>query len=299
MKKSILFFALTFAGYNHSVFAQKAISLSEFGFQNGFNSSIGNETTLGLADFNLLAPNAELLNQDFSGFDQYNGFIFYRKSNNSNSGVYLGLRLNNLNKNNFLREPVLRLGINHEVFNVTGTSLYNQIRTPYDTLTSSQTGNLTYVDSLSTTTVNLNYYCNKMAFDAAMIFQTTDAYRFSFHAGIGVNAGITYNNRTEIVQSEDNSTISYENGNASNYISSYYGGFGSYQTETIRNKSGFIYAAYIPLGIDFRLGKNREFWKHMNLFIESRPAISFHSIPEVRTQTSLRFSGNLGFKLTW
>ncbi len=299
MKKSILVLALSFAGYNLNVIAQKSISLSEFSVQNGFTSSMGNENPLGLADFNLLAPNSEILNQDFEGFDQYNSFIFNRRGNNSNSGLYVGLRLNNFNKNNFLRAPVLRLGINHEVFSVTGTSLYNDIRIPYDTLTSSQTGNVTYVDSLLSTTVNMNYFSNKLAFDAAMIFQTTDAYRFSFHAGIGVNAGLSYNNRTEIVQSKDNSTVSYENNNGSNYFSSYYGGFGSYQTETITNKSGFFFSAYVPLGIDFRLGKNREFWKHINLFVETRPSINFQSIPEVRTQTSVRFSGNLGFKVTW
>ena len=281
------------------LFAQKAVTLAEFSIQNGFSSPSQNQDPLGLADFQLLAPNAEILQQDLSDFDQYNGFIFNRRGNNNISGLYVGLRFNNWSNNNFLRAPVLRLGINQEILSFNGSSFYQDIRTPYDTLISSQTGNYMFVDSIATTSINMNYFSNKLAFDAAMIFQTTDEYRFSFHTGIGLNAGLTYNNRTEITKDESNSIIYFENGSAYNYYSSYYGGFGAYEKENIKNKSGFFFSAYVPIGLDFRFGKNREFWKHMNLFVETRPSFNFQSIPEIGLRTNLRFSGNLGFKVTW
>lgn len=301
MKKSILVLALTIVGFTQNFsLAQKAISLSEFSIQSGFSASSGNQLPFGASEFNLLAPNSSILNQDLSGFDQYQNFVFNRGGDNRNSGIYVGLKLNNFNKNNFLRAPIIRLGLNQETFRITGTSFYNEIRTPYDTLISTQTGNATYVDSVSSTYIGMEYFSNKLALDAAIIFQTTDTYRFSFHAGLGFNAGLSYNNRTEINQNNSTSTISYDNSTGgSNYYSSYYSGSGDYKRESINNKSGFFYSAYVPLGIDLRLGKNREFWKHVNLFLESRPSINFQSIPEVGTKTSMRFSGNLGLKITW
>jgi hypothetical protein len=300
MKKTILLLALTVVAFtqNNSL-AQKAISLTEFSLQSGFTSPSGNQQPFGATEFNLLAPNSSILNQDLSGFDQYQNFIFNRGGNNRNYGIYVGLKLNNFNKNNFLKAPVIRLGLNQESFRITGTSFYNEIKTPYDTLISSQTGNATYVDSVTSTSIGMDYYSNKLAFDAAIIFQTTDTYRFAFHSGIGFNAGLTYNNRTEINKSISSSTMSYGSNSMSSYYSSYYGGYGDYQRESITNKNGFFFSAYVPLGIDFRLGKNREFWKHVNLFLESRPSINFQSVPEVGTQTTMRFSGNLGFKVTW
>jgi hypothetical protein len=301
MKKSILVLVLTIFGFTQNAFlAQKAISLSEFSVQNGFTTASGNQQPFGAAEFSLLAPNSSILNLDLSGFDQYQNFVFNRGGNNRNSGIYVGLKLNNFNKNNFLRAPVIRLGLHQESLRITGISFYNEVRTPYDTLISTQTGNSTYVDSVSSTYIGMEYFSNKLALDAAIIFQTTDNYRFSFHSGIGFNAGLTYNNRTEINQNNSTSTISYgNNSNGSSYYSSYYDGYGDYQRESITNKNGFFFSAYVPLGIDLRLGKNREFWKHVNLFLESRPSINFQSIPEVGTQTSMRFSGNLGLKLTW
>jgi hypothetical protein len=301
MKKSILVLALTVVGFTQNAFlAQNAISLSEFSIQNGFIAPSGNQQLFGAAEFNLLAPNSSILNQDLTNFDQYQNFVFNRGGDNRNSGIYVGLKLNNFNKNNFLRAPIIRLGLNQESFRITGTSFYNEVRTPYDTLISTQTGNATYVDSVSSTSIGMEYFSNKLALDAAIIFQTTDNYRFSFHSGIGFNAGLTYNNRTEINQNNSTSTISYgNNSNGSSYYSSNYDGYGDYQRESITNKNGFFFSAYVPLGIDLRLGKNREFWKHVNLFLESRPSINFQSIPEIGTQTSMRFSGNLGLKITW
>jgi len=53
------------------------------------------------------------------------------------------------------------------------------------------------------------------------------------------------------------------------------------------------------LGIDFRIGKKREFWKRTHLFYELRPGINVTSIPELRPITNASVQHGIGLRVSW
>ena len=177
----------------------KKVTISEFHLQNGFltNSMIRGS----LNDFNALAPSSSLLKNDFSDFNE--SFEMGRMSN-SYHAFYLGLRFNNQEKNNFLDNPVLRLGINYASSNSLSAHYSQEIRTPYDTLVSSQTGESFYVDSVHLKNYHMGQKMDQLRIDAALVFQTNQDLRFSFFAGIGISAGMSLKSEIEINYDQSN-----------------------------------------------------------------------------------------------
>jgi hypothetical protein len=62
------------------------------------------------------------------------------------------------------------------------------------------------------------------------------------------------------------------------------------------NKKKFACAAYVPLGVDFRIGKKRAFWKRTHLFYELRPSVT--TIPELRTFANAGVQQGIGLRVT-
>ena len=269
----------------------KKITISEFHLQNGFlmNSMIRGS----LNDFNTLAPSSSLLKNDFS---DYNESYEMGRMTNTYHAFYLGLRFNNQEKNNFLDNPVLRLGFNYASSNSLSAHYSQEIRTPYDTLISSQTGQSFYVDSVHLKNYHMGQKMDQLRIDAALIFQTNQDLRFSFFAGIGISAGMSLKSEIEINYDESNTIESLGEINSESYDSN-----DDYSSKreiyTTKNIAGAT--AYVPFGINLRLGKKREFWKHVNLYMESRAALNITSIPELKTYTTVGLSNSLGLKITW
>ena len=71
------------------------------------------------------------------------------------------------------------------------------------------------------------------------------------------------------------------------------------KTEYYKNKNNFGFSAYIPMGIDFRIGRKRKFWKQIHLFLELRPGINGTSIPELRTIVNSSMQYGFGLKVSW
>jgi hypothetical protein len=70
------------------------------------------------------------------------------------------------------------------------------------------------------------------------------------------------------------------------------------EIEEFPNKNNFGFSAYIPLGINLRLGNKIEFWKKVNLFYEIRPNINITYVPELRTVTNAFLQVGCGFRIT-
>lgn len=296
--KSKIYLAATVLFVSVSTFSQelpkeksKKVTISEFHLQNGFlmNSMIRGS----LNDFNALAPSSSLLKNDFSDFNESNEI---GQISNSYQAMYLGLRFNNREKNNFLDNPVLRLGINYASSNSLSAHYSQEKRTPYDTLVSSQTGESFYVDSVHLKNYHMSQNMQQLRIDAALIFQTDPNFRFSFFAGIGISAGMSLKSEIEINYDESNTVESYGEINSHSY--DMHDDYSSKrEIYTTKNITGAT--AYVPFGINLRLGKKREFWKHVNLYMESRAALNITSIPELRTFTTVGLSNALGLKITW
>jgi hypothetical protein len=176
-------------------------------------------------------------------------------------------------------------------------SFNRQDRRPYDTLSSAQTGQTVYMDSVTTKTLGMNYTWEQVRLDGSLIFSTNPEARWALFSGIGFSAGVSINSNTEIYYNNSGSIESHSPNSTQTSYSSYYSERS--MTERFRNKTNLGFLAYVPLGIDFRMGKRREFWKRMHLVYELRPGINMTSVPELRVIANAAIQQGLGVKVAW
>jgi hypothetical protein len=69
--------------------------------------------------------------------------------------------------------------------------------------------------------------------------------------------------------------------------------------EYFENKMNFSTSIFIPMGVDFRMGKNREFWKRLHLYYEMKPSITYTAIPELKRITTVNLINSFGIKVTF
>jgi hypothetical protein len=242
-----------------------------------------------LSDFTLLAPGSSILSKDFSAY-QTNGYYFSGGlmrdnpflSNSSNfQSIQLGL--------SFAKCPkgTLRIGISNVHSELLKTAGFKYESYVVDTLISSQTGQMYYVDSTISNYYNGNYSNDQLRLDAAYIFEANAGKRWAFHAGLGLSIGMSYRSTTRLRTEE--------------YIQPY-SGFESIanseniESETYGNFMVMGGSAYIPLGLNFKLGNKREFWKPFVIYNEFRPTIQLNSIPNNTVKLNVGFGSTLGLR---
>lgn len=279
MKKATLFAALVLST---AAFSQK-IKITELHISNGSGSTGSQDGTL--SDFAKLAPNSAILGMDLSqltpySFMYYNGFGLYSGSNSTS--LQLGLQCAKMPKITF------RVGLTH-VSNYSILSAHGSFyeSAPYDTLTSSQTGQQTFIDSSHTKSYDMNYSNQQIRLDGAMIFRMFPEKRWSLHTGLGASIGMSYRATTSLRYWES-SSIDSNSG-------SYYSETG--KSETFQNKNSLGASLYIPFGVDFCIGKKREFWMPFHLYTETRPSLNINSINGIGTTFSPGMSSAVGLRV--
>lgn len=285
--------ATTVAAQNAPAKLQSRLNINELNIQLGFFGQ-GN-LNASLADFKKLAPESVLLNNNFSGYKTRSG---YASAGNTMFSVLLGVRFLDKNKNTYKANPILRIGISYFTGAQLSGTIFSEEKKTFDTLRSATTSETVYIDSTHTKEYGMNYSSEQLRLDASLLFSTNPSARWKFYSGIGITTGLSFNAQTIIYYSESESK---EMRNANEPTYGY--GYSSYGTsittsETIKNKGNFAMSAYIPLGVDFRIGR-REFWKRTHLFYEFRPSINYVSIPELQTIVNAHLVQGLGFKVTW
>ena len=278
MKKILFSIALLSLGT-----AQAQISINEIYLQSG---SFFGQNKGSLADFQTLAPGSSILQQDLSAYQTYPQMFFHLPGQSQSLSVGLGLGK--------MPNATLRLGLMHTSQNnalTTGGSYTETFRV--DTLTSSQSGEQYFVDSFSTHSFNANYAQEQLRIDASLLFLYNADKRWSFFGGIGANFGLSYNAATTVHHrvSPYGDYFGYGFINDLMFID-----FGTHETETFENKGGFGLGVYAPLGIDFQLGKKREFWKPMHLYMELRPGFNINQIAGLGTTFSVGNFSNAGLR---
>ena len=156
---------------------------------------------------------------------------------------------------------------------------------PYDTLTSSQTGEQTFLDSTNSKYYSMNHSNQQIRLDGAMIFRMFPEKRWSIHTGLGASIGMSYQSNTEIRSWESTSISSGD----------YYEENGL--RESFKNKNSLGASLYIPFGVDFGIGKKREFWMPFHLYAETRPSLNINSINGVGTRFSPGMSSAVGLRM--
>lgn len=299
MKTTNILSVAIFLTISFSVFGQeqpktiKRISIHDFYIQTGM--FLERNTNGTLTDFKTLAPQSVLLNSNFTGYSQSNEFVL---TGNTMFSVMLGLQFSDGQKTAYKTNPQLRLGISY--FSITSLthSLLKEEHKPYDTLMSTQTGQTIYLDSTYNKSYGMNYSSEQLRFDGSLIYRTNPQARWSLFTGIGITAGLSINAKTDIYYNQIGGTET-RNSNGTTTSSTYDYSTDNNKIEKYKNKNNYGLTAYIPMGIDFRIGKKREFWKRTHLFFELRPGINSTSIPELRTITNASMQYGLGLKVSW
>ena len=241
-----------------------------------------------LADFRKLAPQSDILKDDLSDFSQSGGTTF---TGNTALSISLGIQFKDNEQSRLKANPLLRLGLTYLSGSSLTSNYFKSGRFPIDTLVSTSTGEVFYVDSVSSESYNMEYISDQIRLDAALIWRTNPSARWSLYGGVGLAAGISLNARTEIYY---NNFLYDDDFHGSGYTRD-----GSFRSERIENDLNFGFMTYIPLGVDFRLGKEKEFWKRTHLFYELSPGINFTVVPELRTITNAAFRNGLGLRVNW
>ncbi len=301
MKNAVLLSVLTSVSFSwvvaqtEPVNTVKRIRISDFYVQPNLFSE---RTVSGnLADFRKLAPQSEYLNLNFAGYNSSGGAVYV--NTNAMLSVMLGIKFSDKEKSKYKSNPLLRLGISYFSGRTLSNNLYKETRKTYDTLTSSQTGQTIYMDSVSLRNYGMNYVGQQLRLDASLIFRTNPEARWSLFAGVGLTTGFSFSAFTEVYYSNYRRSESRSANGTILSTDRNFSSFESIKNERLNNKTNFGASVFLPMGVDFRLGKKREFWKRMHLYYEFRPGINVTSIPELRTFTTASLQHGLGLRVAW
>ncbi|MBP7514388.1 MAG: hypothetical protein KA791_07565 [Flavobacteriales bacterium] len=234
-----------------------------------------NMYAIGLDQWRELAPTSDLLSQDLSG---YRG-DFRGKGDRARSmglAMSIGLRLGGPSRTN-RSGSYLRAGFTYQSHEGNDLDLRMDTRTPYDTLTSAQTGQVTYVDSLTIRRYQMSHRYEQVALDGSLIFLKEYPKRWSLYGGVGLQLGLSMAGRVQVDHTVerliDPSLVSGQSGNPNRDQER--------ETEEFATKSDLCMALYAPLGVSYRLGRKSLFWRAMNLTCELRPTLAFGGVPEL------------------
>lgn len=237
-------------------------------------SQVERDHVMGLLQWRSLLPNSELLKRDLSGYGRERGF----GRNLAAAGlfsVHASFRLGGAERAK-RSGAYLRTGFSYQAHGGTGMSLSRYDRVPYDTLTSSQTGNITLVDSVYSSRYDITHRYQQVMLDASVIFMKEFPRRWALYGGAGAAVGGAFGGIGRVEYQEDR------------YVSHYSGsggrGFGidADEEEEFRTKDDFVLVLYAPLGVSYRMGRRHVFWRALNLCYEMRPSLSFGGVPEVQ-----------------
>jgi len=220
----------------------------QFGVYESFGSQGGS-----LKEFKALVPESELLDKDFSDFDQY----FFSEGERDNFAASVQLYFDWRTGNEFWNKlnPQLRVGLSHSKINLMNGRLSKLGYHRIDTLTSSGNGEVYYVDSVSIQNYFLEYKADILLIDGALTFSSNPNSRWSIYAGVGLSVGMIFDNIAFVSFTDDryyDSRSKYKNTNNQwNPI---------FKEEVFSdNELGYAVLASLPLGLNFRLSKNNNF----------------------------------------
>jgi hypothetical protein len=294
MKRHIFFYSLLISSFS---FAQtdsikklqhrEKLKITDYYLMPGFSLSTNNYVTLD--EFKRLNPNSELLKNDFTNYTQYPPGSM---NLNADIAFKIGFKLNENNSKQF------QLGVLHSTYNNLSTHYSKSDKKRFDTVTSSQPGIIYYLDSVHTTNYSMTYNANVLALTASLIYRTNPEARWSLYAGVGFAAGVSYKSMSTIFMN-DYYNIETRKPNGELVANSYSNINNGYTNEYIRNKPSFQFMLNIPMGVDFRMGKRKEFFKRLHLFYELQPAFQLNVVSKIAPRFCTAGTNTLGLRVTF
>lgn len=272
----------------------KRVRVTDFYLTGGFVMST--LPAWGISDFQMLTTNSQLMDTDFAGYETYNNYSQNAPMNsmrNKQVSMMIGFSFSDKEKTKMKGNPHLRIGLTYRSGDLLSGFATRTDRYTFDTLSSS--GGSTYtVDSVANNTYRMNYSSQQLHLDVSVLFRTAPERKASLFGGIGITSGVGLDSRTDINYVQDLSTVvNYPS--HQEYMGVKGGNVG--QNEANKNEMAYGFSAYVPLGLDIRLGNKNEFWKRIHLSLEMRPSLNVFISPELGTLTTFSSYHGLGMKV--
>ncbi len=285
MRKVVsLLFALAMAAGAMAQDESKSLEIKSASVQFGLYT--GDAGVSNFIDFQKLAPTMTLTENDLVGFSNQNGYI-----DNSGPAFSANLIFAKPNAGNAARFNLeYRVGVSFQQVDLMNQNYHREDEYRIDTLLSSRNGKEFFVDSIQNQNYYLTYTQRHVMLDGDVTISTNPQKRWKFYAGIGVSLGLSVSPTTEISYTSN----SYIEGRIDEDEEFYLESDGN--TERFSNKGGFFGRVYLPLGIDFRIGKKKESLTKYHLFVESRQSLNFQSVSELSSITTIASTGGVGMR---
>lgn len=254
----------------------------------------GNSSIFGLSDFRKIFPESSILQRDLSEFSGYGENYF---SEYFGFGVMVGRTSRQLHILGERVKGTMRAGFYYDEASYFSYTLTDGSNYRVDTIKNSQGASQFYIDSAYYKTAYMYYDAKSLRAEFSALLRFNDEQRWSFYLGVGLSAGMTFNNTVNVSYSEQEVIETYPaeglSGTSATKVE-----FPVYENDQSAVSSGWLVNAFVPVGIDFRLAKTGRSLEFMHLFTEVRPGISFMEIPDVRTVSGTQVSFHLGLRCT-
>jgi len=237
------------------------------------------------SDYRLLLTGTEFVEEDLSAYRQNN---YFWAGNSGSRAVVLGLGIHPF-MNNDRKGPELRMGVSYASVRAGRLGYERSERYTLDTLVSSSSGIVFFVDSTFTSRYDMGHNAERFGLDGSLIFRTGGRSRWSLHGGVGLALGARFNARTW-VNKADEGVVNYP-GMSGRYelIASRY--------EEVDNSGGMWVAFQAPIGVGFRLSRRSNLLGRMDLYLEGRPGMLVQGNKELGTVTSFGSQSLFGLRV--
>jgi len=290
------FFIYLFIGF--SVYAQSesendslkvdTYPVYSFGISIGEYSGYNSSRMIDFANlFSEYSYFAEISQEDFSLSS-----IYYRQTNPLFSASFM--KYNRPSEDNkFFFHSRWLIGVSYHDANLFGFSHMRVERTRFDTLTAENSSEIILLDSVVRDTHYSNYMSEQLKFDFAFHAITNPSERWAFYAGVGISSGFSLHSKVKHVHQIENAielTSPQDTINSLGTLSSNL----KATHEMLDANGNMTFAASIPMGFDFRIGKQNNFLRNVHLFVEFQPGINVRFFRKVDLVASSFFAMKIG-----
>lgn len=251
-------------------------------------------------DWQTVAQGSELLPTDLSSYAEFSTNRYISAGWSKGFSILLGLKMTPKEGSSKKSPSTLRIGASVLETPKNWKYYSKESFTPWDTLTSAQTGAQYFIDS-----VNAEYYSvwttgTELRLDASYLKQLVKIGRLTLQGGLNISGGISLQNRTEITRIVDAYTQVV---NQANPARNYFNYFPEYSPpirsiETLKHNVSFSGSVTVPIQVDLPLAKEIKKLNRIHLIYEFRPGMNYAKIPELSYNATLSLQHNLGVKLS-
>jgi hypothetical protein len=283
---AILLSSYTFAQENTSGF----VKLNSFQLSNG----IAYDTYFSAPSFDnfkKLSHDQSIFDMDLSTFQENHSNMHphLRTSFEANIGLVFKNKEGNYNP-----QRELQLGFGFGSYSANAYNFHKQENYRIDTLTSSSTGDMIFVDSIIQEGHYFRHQADLVHVSAKMLFKSDTKKRVYAYVGPGVSLGFSIN--SEIMYSHREG--SYYSNTLSSYHPPYMNGGFIFGGQIAKADPVLSIAGELKTGINFRFSNQHDFWKHWNVFAEYGIGLNYTQVGKNNGGTEIGNHLQLGLRYT-